>query len=489
MPNRNRITRWLRFRLTVSYVLFFTILLAAVGLIFRTALNRIQKDQAADILEEEWAAMRGYLRFERSRGQPVRPVWRYEREDPEQALIIERLKRFLLIADGQGGVLEASQEYRAMGVDAPLSIQRQVASGATAVSVRTASRGRPVMIRSGVVIDEKRPFFVAIGLPLDEQVAVMNRFTAYYFALLPVMILSCSLVGWFVSKRALRPVTDLAVRTELISGSNLKLRIPLRGAGDELDHLISTFNSMVARLEQSFNQARQFSTDVSHELRTPLTIIRGQLEVALMTARNEEQYREAIHAALLEVERLSNTIRALLHLSQAESGQLTLQRSEFSLANLVHEVTQQFQILAEEKNQIIRVDAQPVMIVADRVQMERLLNNLLSNAIKYTPDNGLVSISVSTEDGIVELRVSDTGRGIPPDAIPHLFDRFYRVPGNRGEEGLGLGLSFVSWIVKAHDGTIEVLSEPGCGSEFVVRLPAAKKSRRQSSEVKEAYGV
>jgi heavy metal sensor kinase len=276
--------------------------------------------------------------------------------------------------------------------------------------------------------------------------------------------------------RALTPVLAVAQTAQRISGLNLSLRIPTRDAGDELDYLILTFNRMIDRLEASFQQIRQFSTDVSHELRTPITGIRGQLEVALFTAQTTDQYREAMFNSLQDIDRLSQIVRALLLLSQAESGQLVLQKSRMNLCEVAEDLVDQFQIPAEAAG--VRLTAQlPALCEADfdRVQIERMITNLLSNALKFTPEGGEVQVIVESRPDAVELIVQDTGRGIPTEHLPHIFDRFYRVPGHgtapSPEQGLGLGLSFVAWIVKAHEGKIDVESTPGTGTRFVIRLP------------------
>jgi signal transduction histidine kinase len=233
---------------------------------------------------------------------------------------------------------------------------------------------------------------------------------------------------------------------------------------------------MIERLEASFQQIRQFSTDVSHELRTPITGIRGQLEVALFTAQTTDQYREAMFNSLQDIDRLSQIVRALLLLSQAESGQLLLQRSRLNLCEVVEDLVDQFQIPAEAAG--VRLTAQlPPQCDADvdRVQIERMITNLLSNALKFTPEGGEVTVILEVRADSVELIVQDTGRGIPTEHLPHIFDRFYRVPGKgtapSPEQGLGLGLSFVAWIVKAHHGKIEVDSTPGKGTRFTIHLP------------------
>jgi signal transduction histidine kinase len=234
---------------------------------------------------------------------------------------------------------------------------------------------------------------------------------------------------------------------------------------------------MIERLEASFQQIKQFSTDVSHELRTPITAIRGQLEVALFTAKTTEQYREAMFNALQDIDRLSQIVRALLLLSQAESGQVVLQKSRLDLCEIVRELVEQFQIPAEEAGVHLAADlAGECFADVDRVQIERMITNLLSNALKFTPAGGQVRVSVRRFDQAVEMAVADTGTGIPTESLPHIFDRFYRVPGSgtapSPEQGLGLGLSFVAWIVKAHNGKIEVDSAPGKGTCFTIKLPA-----------------
>ncbi len=286
-----------------------------------------------------------------------------------------------------------------------------------------------------------------------------------------------SVIGWIMAGRVLTPVLEVARAAQRVSGSNLDLRIPARESGDELDYLILTFNRMSERLAASFQQMKQFSADVSHELRTPITGIRGQLEVALFTAKTTDQYREAMFNALQDIDRLSQIVRALLLLSQAESGQLVLQKSHLDLCEVARDLVEQFQIPAEAAGVRLTADVSgPCTVEADRVQIERMITNLLSNAIKFTPEGGTVRLGVNATPQHAEIVVEDTGRGIPREHLPHIFDRFYRVPGSGTapgpEQGLGLGLSFVAWIVTAHRGTIDVDSTPGKGTRFHITLPS-----------------
>lgn len=491
LRSRLRVTRGLRFRLTLTYLVFFTVLLVFLGLLFRQTLTSLYDGQLHNILTEEWGALRAYLRIEKpKRGSKVPQIlYFYDRDDPEEALIVDRLRQVYLLADQHGKIWEIGPKYKNLPVETPEEIRRAIEKRELGWKTKRDAQGVLYLIRTGVVVaEDDRPYFIAIGRSYAEGQRIIDEFTWFYSWLLPVIILSAGVLGWFMAGRALRPVNDLASTAQRITGSNLTSQIPERGSGDELDRLIEAFNRMIERLNASFTQTRQFSTDVSHELRTPLTAIRGQLEVALLAARTPEQYQEAIVNALQDVERLTQTIRALLLLSQAESGQLALQKQVLDLARVAADIVEQFQIPADSARLRLTADLPPsCLIEADRVQIERLLSNLLSNAVKYTGEGGSVHVSLAEPGSQVELTVSDTGVGIPPDHLPHIFDRFYRVPsaGAGGpERGLGLGLSFVSWIVKAHGGTIQVASTPGKGTTFTVRLPAA--SREAVAELERA---
>jgi heavy metal sensor kinase len=473
-----KLLRGLRFRLALSYVLFFGVLLTAIGLGFRHNLKNETEAQVRTALEEAWEGAQAFLKV--VGGQPV---WEEDSQDPNFDFIKERLRLVHVILNRRREVLSISPVYASMGVDSRETIDRIIATGRAEVYVRRDEEGAPYMIKAGRIYgDRGNPYFFAIGRSLESSEQTVRNFTETYFLALPFLIALTSLLGWLLAGRALMPVNAVSQAAQTITGSNLNLQIPERGAGDELDNLIQSFNRMTARLNQNFEQVRRFSTDVSHELRTPLTTIRGQLEVALFTAQTHEQYREAMVNALEAVEQLSSIVRALLLLSQAESGQLVLQRNPLNLGDVARDLVEQFQIPAEEKQLSLTACIEPgVVVPADRVQVERLLSNLLSNAVKYTPPGGSVVVTVSHDPARAHgcIEVEDTGVGIPEENLTHIFDRFYRVRDARSsqEQGLGLGLSFVAWIAKAHNGRVEVSSKVGEGSRFRVLLPAAPPER------------
>ena len=336
--------------LTASYALFFAILLIGVAGIFRERLETVQTREVQDTLEQEWAAMKGYLRIEKDPDLgKYAAAWYLRRRRSDETTIVLDVQKVYVITDAEGNVVlnqvtkapEISTAYETLGLNRQAiraRVQQAVAETKTKPfwSERKNSKGEWFQIRSGIVYGEGHgpPFYVAIGVPLAQTAKVLREFTWVYVAIIPGALIFGSLLGGkFMAGRALAPVSEVTRTAQRISGSNLSLRIPMRQAGDELDYLILTFNRMIERLEASFQQMKQFSADVSHELRTPITAIRGQLEVALFTAQSTDQYREAIFNALQDIDRLSQIVRALLLLSQAESGQLVLQKSRLNLAN------------------------------------------------------------------------------------------------------------------------------------------------------------
>jgi heavy metal sensor kinase len=500
-----RLTRGLRFRLTVGSALFFAVFLIGVAALFRASLASSLNSQVHDVLNERWAAVKSYLRIDKNTHTGRNEAyWYYDDQDPDETRIALALKQVYLVADQYGNVITdnginqpaVSAIYEHIGMEKPAKIQARVRQALQAASKpgnpegmtfwdeRVAPDGTPYLIRSGIAFDEAHlqegrhlPYYISIGASLKNYQNILSGFTWLYIAVVPAGLILGLFLGWVLAGRALTPVLGVAQAAQRISGSNLSLRIPTRNAGDELDYLILTFNRMIERLEASFQQMKQFSTDVSHELRTPITAIRGQLEVALFTAKTTEQYREAMFNALQDIDRLSQIVRALLLLSQAESGQLVLQKSRLDLGDVAGDIVEQFQIPAEAAGVRLTAELTPECAVdGDRVQIERMISNLLSNALKFTPEGGTVRVTVRPGPASVELVVEDTGRGIPTEYLPHIFDRFYRVrqSGNEvgADEGLGLGLSFVAWIAKAHHGKVEADSTPGKGTRFTVRLPA-----------------
>jgi len=461
----------LRIRLTLSYVLLFAIVLAAIGIIVRQLLTTMASQQAQRVLTEEWGTLLAYLRIENGK-----VAWSYDPQDGEQALAVRRLQRVLLIADRKGEPILVTGGLKALLSESPIVFREALQAQQPRFLTRTEPDGDEYLIRIGRHRWGGSDFVVAMGLPMTDSGNMPAVFTKVYFSASPILLLGIGLIGWFTARRALEPLNRMAETARSVSEGTLGLRIIPLKSEDEVGHLVVTFNRMMDRLEASFNQIRQFTIDASHELRTPLTGIRGQLEVALLTARTPEQFREAIVTAMQDVEKLSQITKSLVQLARAESGQTELHKSPEDLVEVAGGVIALFAVAAGERG--VRLESSlpascPVDI--DRTQVEQMLHQLLANAINFTPVGGLVSVQLSRQGDELVLCVSDTGPGIGQEHLSKVFERFYRVRSGNGATagGAGLGLTLASWIAAAHGGRIDVSSAEGRGTTFQVYLPGS----------------
>jgi two-component system OmpR family sensor kinase len=303
--------------------------------------------------------------------------------------------------------------------------------------------------------------------------------------LLTVMVITAmiamalgAIVGWLVFGQALYPleiVTEAA--TQITRADDLSRRIPVSGRkDDEVGQLIEAFNQTLGRLEGLFNTQRRFLADVSHELRTPLTVIKGNVGLMRRFKAVDEESLTSIDG---EVDRLARLVGDLLLLAQAESGKIPLDMKSVALDTVVLEVFQQLRVLAGERLQVKLVEIDQVSVIGDRDRLKQVLLNLGGNAIKFTPNGGQVIFGLYKSDDQARVIVSDTGPGIKPEDLPHIFERFYRGEKSRtrprsDSSGFGLGLSIAYWIARNHGGRIEVDSKPNQGTTFAVWLPLAK---------------
>jgi signal transduction histidine kinase len=280
--------------------------------------------------------------------------------------------------------------------------------------------------------------------------------------------------GWWLMKKSLAPVDALTRATEKITAHNLSERLIRTNNGDELDRLTEVFNSMLARLDDSFNRIREFTLHASHELKTPLTILCGEIETALRDESLPQAERERLLSQLDEVRRLSKIVDGLTLLAKADAGQIALKLEPLSLDELIRDNFADAQILAEPHG--IRVeltDCEKISVRGDRHRLRQLLLNLADNAVKYNVPNGGVIMSLLKSGDTAQIKITNTGAEIPPEILPRVFDRFFR--GDPAHEsaidGCGLGLSIAQWIVSAHTGTIQIESVPSKLTTVTVRLP------------------
>jgi heavy metal sensor kinase len=332
-------------------------------------------------------------------------------------------------------------------------------------------------------------YFVETGESLAPALTELRRLL-FSLALGFALVTGVALGGGFLLvRRALRPVEEITRSAEGITSRNLGERLPVPPTGDEFEHLSRTLNGMITRLDEAFQHNRRFLADASHELRTPLTILRAELEAIVERDRlyAELQLPLELRATagnlLEEVERLSRIVENLFALSRLEAGQAHGAHARFDLAKLAATTAEQMWLLAEDKKLTLSCDTpDPVLIDGDSARLKQVIVNLLDNAIKYTPAGGTVKLAVTTRAGEALFEVADTGIGIPAEAVPHVFDRFFRVDAARSREvgGAGIGLSIVKAICTAHGACVEVESELGRGSCFRVRLALSDKQHPSS---------
>lgn len=286
--------------------------------------------------------------------------------------------------------------------------------------------------------------------------------------------------GWLLARQALRPIERIAQTAEDIGTSqDFGRRVEYKGPADELGRMAATFNDMLEhiqtayrQIESALNAQRRFVADASHELRTPLTTIRGNL--GLLSGDHQvstEDSREALEDMSSEAERMSRLVANLLTLARADAG-LHVAKEPVKLDEVVQSVYRQAKVLSNGVNFCIG-GSQPAIVTGNADYLKQLLLILVENALKNTPSGGTVEVSDCVENGLVKLTVRDTGKGIPAEALPNVFERFYQADKSRSSGGTGLGLAIAKWIAEEHEGRIEVESEVGRGTVFTVSLPAA----------------
>jgi heavy metal sensor kinase len=387
--------------------------------------------------------------------------------------------RFVRIAHSDGSLLYVSSAPKDQTFD-PRELPPPSWSSRTEAARQVSSGGREMLLTARAV---QTPggvrYLIETGAPMDDVQAHLHRWLMFLLVVLPVVTALTVGGGSLLVKRALLPVDKIAASAERISSHNLSERLPVARTGDELERLSIALNHMIQRLDEAFQYSRQFMADASHELRTPLTVLRGELESVIQEATLAPEWRERLGSALEEVERLASIVEGLFAISRLDAGEAAAEWVKLDLARLTAATADQMSLLAEDKNiQVTCVAAEPVWVEGDQARLKQVVVNLLDNAIKYTLQDGAIALTVSASNSRAVLEVEDNGIGIPAEALPRVFDRFFRVDKARSRElgGAGLGLSIVKSICTAHHGRVEAGSLPGQGSRFRVELPLATSS-------------
>lgn len=458
----------LRARLAVLYttivggilLIFGVAVYASVSFTLTTQVDELLKRTYDEVGPSVFVDTAGELGLRNAIGLELSPGIYFQIWSRERVLRFTNIPQLIRPLDGEG-----LNSYQPVFRDSSLRIQ----AGDVHLRVLTV----PLVLGEGDLVVGTLQISTSMSVVDATQRALLR----VLFVGVLVSMSIAGIAGWVSTRQALAPLGDVTqVALQITRADDLSRRIPYAGPDDdEVGQLITAFNQTLGRLEGVFNTQRRFIADVGHELRTPLTVIKGN--VYLMRRMNclDEEAMESIDS---EVERLTRMVGDLLLLAQAESGRLPLDRRMVELDTLVLEAMQQMRVLTRERLTLRLGDIDQVLVCGDLDRLKQVLVNLIGNAIKYTPQGGTVTVGLGKDGERARLSITDNGPGIPAEDLPHIFERFYRGEKSRTREkdgkGFGLGLSIAYWIIRNHNGTIDVNSTVGQGTTFTVWLPLAK---------------
>ena len=463
-------TRSVTFRLTLFFSAVSAAVLLAVGYLVGALVESHFKEQDLNELDGKIELVRRVL---------AKVRFRSDLDRVPQLLddaLVGHPGLSITIVGPEGRVLFASSD--AVFPDAPLE-------GRT--NTRFSGRHEPVVWENGghafreivaplpTGIAGMPPTTALISVNIDHQRDFMAAFRKILWLSIASGILMTAVLAWIAARGGLEPVRRIAALARNISASRLGDRLSLETVPAELSDLASAFNSMLARLEDSFRRLSDFSSDLAHDLRTPVGNLVTETEVALSRARSADEYREVLYSNLEEYNRLSRMIGDMLFLANADEGLIVPRREKVNLDAETRELFAFYDALAEEKGVGLVLDGAGT-ILGDRLMIRRALSNLLSNALRYTLRGNSVNVSIDRPDsGQTRLAIENPVEDIPPEHLPRLFDRFYRVDASRQKtsDGTGLGLPITKSIVEAHQGTITASSANGA-IRFEIRFSAAE---------------
>ena len=372
----------------------------------------------------------------------------------------------LIVLSAEGNIMESVGPYS----NFPLPVGSSLVKPIFQTLSETAQNDRIRVYVLPILQDGQILGWVQSMQSLGSTEEALDRLQTLLLIGTAVLSLLAGFAGYFLAGRALAPIDEITNTARHISTADLSARLNLPDTGDEVSRLASTFDEMLTRIESGFARDHQFTSDASHELRTPLTAMRTILNVVREGERSSQEYREALDDLADETDRLQALVENLLQLTRGEHG-LQLQREPIDLSLLLADVADSLRPLADAKHLTLTCDLPPSLIVyGDTDLLIRLIVNLVDNAIKYT-EQGTVTVCAQEKGSNAVIAVTDTGIGIPPEHLPHIFSRFYTVDRARSSGGAGLGLSIVRPIVGAHGGRTEVQSEVRKGTTFTVYLP------------------
>ena len=379
---------------------------------------------------------------------------------------------FVQVTDDQFNVIYASDVLVSHRVPA---LPPAVPGGSVSLTT-VGQKGWPVRAASKHVIVGGTGLTVHVVEPLRDMLGSLREYALYFSVLIPLALILTTTVGYWMSRHALAPVEQIRKQAEAIDAADLTTRLKVPESDDELSRLTQTLNAMLSKIEAGFRSIERFTADASHELRAPLALIITAGEVSLRRERSREQLTETLHKIVREARHMSKLVENLLALARRDGQSLSAEPVPVDLTALLRDLCSELAPAAHAKGLELAstIPNHEIQAMGETTDLRRLFLILIDNAIKYT-EVGLINLSLTSNDAHVTVTVRDTGIGIEQDALPHVFDRFWRADKvrSRSEGGAGLGLSLASQIVQKLGGTISVESEAGRGSSFTVQLHSA----------------
>ena len=458
MPIRIRLILWYTFLLGVILVTFGTLLYAVLSYTLREQVDRNLQDRAQQVGNQ----LSSEARFVET-GKVVLP----------DLNVFSSPAIFIQVINTEGKVVTATENVGKRRFPNHSEINA-INNNGQAVYKTVMIDDTPIRVYSAPIIvgpPSQVVGAVQVGQSMKTIETTLQMMLLFLISGIVIALVIAALVGAFLAWTALRPIDKVTqTAAQIVSAQDLKQRLPIPKTNDEISRLTSTINNMLERLDKFFQAQIRLSADVSHELRTPLTAIRGNVDLLRRGAANDPaELSEALSIIDGELDRMSRIVADLLLLSQADAG-LSLRLEPVELDTVVLEVYRQARVIANGIPIHLGHEDQAI-VRGDPDRLKQLLINLMTNAIKHTPYSGSITLSLYRDKEWVRVTVADTGRGIAPTALPHIFERFYQAQDSENQSGSGLGLSIAQWIAKAHGGEITVTSELGKGSTFTLWLP------------------